>query len=217
MRIRDDFTKPELVRFDEIAWVESPAPGVERKMLDRIGDEVARATSFVRYAPGSNFDPHVHDEGEEFLVLDGTFSDERGDYSKGTYVRNPPGSEHAPRNDDGCIIFVKLRQFAPDDSRRCVIPPTMREWLPKAPGVELCPLHGFGRMKVELLRLASGSNYEVDTTGGAEALILEGRARTAEGDDLPRWSWLRVPDGDDLSLTGDDDPTLVYLKTRHLP
>jgi anti-sigma factor ChrR (cupin superfamily) len=43
--------------------------GVERRMLDRIGDEVARATSIVRYASESRFSPHVHDGGEEFLVL----------------------------------------------------------------------------------------------------------------------------------------------------
>jgi len=29
-------------------------------MLDRIGDEVARATSIVRYAPHSRFAPHVN-------------------------------------------------------------------------------------------------------------------------------------------------------------
>jgi hypothetical protein len=61
-------------------------------MLDRIGDEVARATSIVRYAPASHFSPHVHDGGEEFLVLEGTFQDEHGDYPVGSYVRNPPTS-----------------------------------------------------------------------------------------------------------------------------
>jgi anti-sigma factor ChrR (cupin superfamily) len=40
-------------------------------MLDRIGDEVARATSVVRYAPKSRFSAHVHGGGEEFLLLDG--------------------------------------------------------------------------------------------------------------------------------------------------
>jgi len=38
-------------------------------MLDRIGDEVARATSIVRYAPRSRFSAHTHGGGEEFLVV----------------------------------------------------------------------------------------------------------------------------------------------------
>ena len=90
-------------------------------MLDRIGDEVARATSIVRYASGSSFSRHEHAKGEEFLVLDGVFSDNHGDYPAGFYVRNPPGSGHAPFSKDGCRILVKLRQFDPQDLTPVVI------------------------------------------------------------------------------------------------
>jgi hypothetical protein len=58
-------------------------------MLDRIGDEVARATSIVRDAPASHFSAHTHGGGEEFLMLDGVFQDEHGDYPAGSYIRNP--------------------------------------------------------------------------------------------------------------------------------
>ncbi len=58
-------------------------------MLFRIGEEKARATFIVRYAPGTSFARHVHSGGEEFLVFDGTFQDEEGDYPVGTYARNP--------------------------------------------------------------------------------------------------------------------------------
>ncbi|GAL13613.1 hypothetical protein JCM19233_4618 [Vibrio astriarenae] len=51
--------------------------------LDRVGGEVARATSIVRYKPNSAFSPHTHDGGEEFFVLEGVFSDEHGDYPQG--------------------------------------------------------------------------------------------------------------------------------------
>ena len=84
-------------------------------MLDRIGGEVARATSIVRYAPGSRFSAHTHDGGEEFIVLDGVFQDEHGDYPAGTYVRNPPTTSHVPGSAEGCTIFVKLWQFDPAD------------------------------------------------------------------------------------------------------
>ena len=96
-------------------WCASPLPGVERHLLDRVGGEVARATSVVRYAAGSRFERHTHGGGEEFLVLDGVFSDEHGDYPAGSYVRNPPGTSHTPYSVEGCTLFVKLRQFAPDD------------------------------------------------------------------------------------------------------
>src|SRR3954470_12513782 len=88
MRIHADFSQRVVVRPGDVPWVPSPAAGIERRMLDRIGEEVARATSFVRYAPRSRFSPHVHGGGEEFLVLEGEFADESGRYPEGFYVRN---------------------------------------------------------------------------------------------------------------------------------
>src|SRR5260221_11120889 len=121
MRINADFTKRASVHAGESEWVKSPMPGVERRMLDRVGDEVARATSIVRYAPGTAFSPHSHLGGEEFFVLDGIFQDERGDYPAGSYVRNPPASRHTPRSQAGCTIFVKLFQFDPADRSHVTI------------------------------------------------------------------------------------------------
>ena len=115
MNLNSDFGARAAVHAARLDWTPSPIPGVDRRMLDRIGDEVARATSIVCYAPHSHFSAHTHGGGEEFLVLDGVFQDERGDYPAGTYVRNPPTSRHTPGSEPGCTIFVKLWQFDPDD------------------------------------------------------------------------------------------------------
>jgi anti-sigma factor ChrR (cupin superfamily) len=96
MEINADFSQRVAVHTARLPWVPSPTAGVERRMLDRIGDEVARATSIVRYAPGSQFSPHSHGGGEEFLVLEGAFHDEHGEFPAGSYIRNPPTSRHAP-------------------------------------------------------------------------------------------------------------------------
>ena len=84
-------------------------------MLNCVGDEVARATGVVRYASGSRFDRRIHTGGEEIFVLPGVFSDERGDYPAGAYLRNPPRSSHAPFSQEGCLLFVKMWQYAQDD------------------------------------------------------------------------------------------------------
>lgn len=126
MRLNADFALPVVIRPGDSPWVASPLAGVERRMLDRIGEELARATSIVRYAPGSHFSAHGHPGGEEFLVLDGVFSDERGDYPAGTYVRNPIGSRHAPFSREGCTIFVKLMQFDAADRAEVVEQPPRR-------------------------------------------------------------------------------------------
>src|SRR5215475_2244565 len=115
MELNADFSQRVAVHAAQLPWVASTIAGVDRRMLDRIGDEVARATSIVRYAPASRFSAHTHGGGEEFLVLGGVFQDEQGDYPAGTYVRNPPTSSHTPGSEPGCTIFVKLWQFDPSD------------------------------------------------------------------------------------------------------
>ena len=134
--INADFTRRVVIATDTLPWIASPQAGVERRLLDRIGGEVARATSLVRYAPASAFPAHEHGLGEEFFVLSGVFSDEHGDYGEGTYVRNPPRSRHTPRTAPGCTIFVKLRQMPPTETMRIVIDTTQATWKladPKGP------------------------------------------------------------------------------------
>ena len=48
-----DLSARAVVHAARLSWTPSPIPGVDRRMLGRIGDEVARATSIVRYAPHS--------------------------------------------------------------------------------------------------------------------------------------------------------------------
>ncbi len=119
--VNADFPQRVVIATDTLPWIPSPQAGVERRLLDRIGGEVARATSLVRYAPASAFPAHEHALGEEFFVLSGVFSDEHGDYGEGTYVRNPPRSRHTPRTRPGCTILVKLRQMKPTETKRVVI------------------------------------------------------------------------------------------------
>jgi anti-sigma factor ChrR (cupin superfamily) len=71
MELNADFDQRVLVHADQIEWKNSPMPGVSRRMLDRIGNEIARATTIVRYDPDSQFSPHEHTGGEEFIVLEG--------------------------------------------------------------------------------------------------------------------------------------------------
>ena len=59
MQLNADFTRRVAVHAADLAWTPSPIAGVERRLLDRVGGEVARATSIVRYAPNSHSPPHA--------------------------------------------------------------------------------------------------------------------------------------------------------------
>ena len=142
-QINTDFSQRIVIQPDDYRWVDSPMPGVERMMLDRIGDEIARATSIVRYEPFSEFSSHTHTGGEEFLVLDGVFSDEHQSYGKGCYVRNPIGTSHTPKiGKEGATIFVKLQQFDEADTQQKVIDTQTQSWHPGlVDGLSVMPLH----------------------------------------------------------------------------
>lgn len=214
LRVRADFTVPAWVAPDQRRWTPSPEPGVERVMLDRIGDEVAVATSFVRYRSGSRFMPHVHERGEEFFVLDGVFADEHGGYPAGTYVRNPPGSSHSPLSDPGCLLFVKLRQFLPGDSTAVVVDTT--QWPAAArDAVVIHPLHRFGTEDVLLLDGAAGTEHTFAAIEcPREFLMLAGEAMVF-GHCMTEGAWLRAPAGEPLTVRFERSGRL-FVKSRPL-
>ncbi len=217
MRLNADFSKRVVVRPEEYDWVTSPAAGVERMMLDRVGDEVARATTIVRFAPGSQFDAHTHGGGEEFFVLEGVFSDETGDFPAGTYVRNPIGTSHTPHTKDGCTILVKLHQFAQDDTAQFAIDTTSAPFRPgMVEGLSVLPLHTASNENVALVRWAPGTQFNAHQHwGGEEIFVLEGEFADEHGR-YPAGSWLRSPH---LSQHRpfSDEGCLIYVKTGHLP
>ena len=217
MEINADFTQRAVVHAAQLPWVPSPMAGVERRMLDRIGDEVARATSIVRDAPGSQFSPHTHGGGEEFLVLDGRFQDEHGDFPAGTYVRNPPTSRHTPGSAPGCVLFVKLWQFDLADRQEVTINTATTPYMPVAdrPGVELMLLFRDEHEDVRLERWAPGSTVTVPLPGGAELLVLDG-AFSENGEPLVPLSWLRLPADSTLHAKAGPDGCKVWIKSGHL-
>lgn len=182
-RLNIDYHARVLMHGADLPWIPSPLAGVERRLLYRLGGEKARATSLVRYAPGSHFSKHVHSGGEEFLVLQGVFEDEHGSYPAGTYVRNPPGSHHSPKASQGCMIFVRLMQFHPLDQVQLVVQlPTQgsqilfendHEWV----AVQDLPPH---------------SHVTLSNRRGLELLVIEG-GLMVDGQALKPLDWLRLP------------------------
>ncbi len=216
--VNADFSQRVVLQTDELPWIPSPQAGVGRRMLDRIGGEVARATSVVRYTPDSVFPPHEHELGEEFLVLDGIFSDEHGDYPAGTYVRNPPGSRHSPRTDPGCTILVKLRQMPLSEKQRVVVDTGSTAWEPgDAPGHERQMLFSAGPdgEVVTMERLAVGASLpDYDCPGGEELFLVSGDL-VDEQRSYEAGSWIRNPTGYRHGLSSKSG-AVYWVKRGHL-
>ena len=186
-----DFDRRVMIDTNRQDWQPSPMPGVWRKPLAREDAERGHTTSIVRFDPGSYFSRHEHPLGEEILVLEGTFSDEHGDYGPGTYFRNPPGSGHTPYSKDGCVLLVKLDQFAPEDIDPVRIDTRNTPWLPGLGRLEVMPLHDFRGEQVALVKWPAGERFQPHRHhGGEEIFVLSGEFRDEFGS-YPAGSWLR--------------------------
>ncbi len=211
-----DFSQRVVVNTAEADWVKSPMPGVWRKPLAREEAERGHATSIVRYDPGARFSPHDHPQGEEILVLEGTFSDETGDYQAGTYFRNPEGFRHAPFSEEGCEIFVKLHQFQPDDTEHVVVDTENTPFQPGQGGLTVLPLHRHGTEQVALVRWPAGERFRPHRHyGGEEIYVVRGELIDEHGR-YPAGSWLRSPHLSEHCPYAEQD-TLIWVKVGHLP
>jgi anti-sigma factor ChrR (cupin superfamily) len=215
MFVNARFSLPVIVEPHQYQWAASPQAGIERVMLDRIGDEKARATSIVRYAPDSCFPQHAHPGGEEILVLSGTFSDETGDFPAGWYLRNPPGSSHRPSSREGALIFVKLWQMASDDDRRVQIDTRDPSAWQRDGDRMVCSLFSSPAEQVCLQRLEAGQAILLGAAGGAELLVLEGEI-AAGNRAYERGTWIRLPPGAHPDFIAGQRGVRFYLKTGHL-
>ncbi|MCF6452849.1 cupin domain-containing protein [Vibrio sp. MMG022] len=211
-----DFSQRLVINTAQQDWIASPALGVWRKPLEREAKESGHTTSVVRYEPNSQFSTHPHPYGEEILVLEGVFSDEHGDYPAGAYLRNPPGSQHAPFSKDGCVILVKLNQFDPNDLETVRINTNQTEWLPGIGGLEVMPLHNFEHEHVALVKWPKGEKFQPHRHfGGEEIFVLSGEFNDELGH-YPQHTWLRNPHMSE-HFPFVDQETIIWVKTGHLP
>jgi anti-sigma factor ChrR (cupin superfamily) len=206
------------MRTRDMPWQASPSPTVWRKRLDLMDGEYGRVTSVVRYAAASSFHAHGHPAGEEILVLDGVFSDEHGDYPAGTYLLNPAGFRHAPCSRAGCVLFVKLCQYAGDTRPQIAIDTRSEPWTPGTqPGLEVLPLYSAldWPETMSLERLAPATALPPETcAGGKELFVLDGALEDEDGS-YPAGTWLRLPPGSAHAPRSAEGCT-CYVKRGHL-
>lgn len=218
MKINADFLQRAQVDTLKTPWLDSPQPGVQRILLDRVGGEVARATTLVRFVAGSCFPVHEHGGGEEILVLEGVFSDETGNYAAGSYMRNPPGSRHTPYSLEGCVILVKLWQFAPDDQQLVRVAAGSQPWQSISSSCQEVPLYHHGLEGVRLLRYQTTDapeEHPMDYPQGMELLVLKGRLSDGQ-QSFSAGTWVRWPPNSRVQLRSVAAQSMIYQKYGHL-
>ena len=210
-----DFSKQVVIRTNDLEWVTSPSSGVSRKPLEREFAESGHTTSIVRFEKDSYFPEHTHPMGEEIIVLEGVFSDEYGDYGKGSYLRNPPNSSHSPFSKEGCTLFVKLDQFDERDSKQVRMDTHSTQWMPGIGGLEVMALHEFEHEHVALVKWPAGEVFQAHRHfGGEEIFVLSGEFKDEHGS-YPKHTWIRSPHLSE-HFPFVEEETLIWVKVGHL-
>ena len=215
-----DYDKRVVIDTGTLEVVSAPVPGVWRKRLELMGPtESGRVTSIVRYAAGARFPAHDHPDGEEILVLEGEFCDERGCFNAGSYQLNPQGFRHAPFTVSGCVLFVKLRQYGGPRRETILIDTHSGEWIDRElPGVRSLvlyhsPDHPDYTRLTELLPQAQLPSVELPL--GEEIFVLRGEFRDEFGH-YGSGTWLRLPAGS-RHTPHTETGALLYVKSGGFP
>lgn len=210
-----NFDKKVVIETHQQPWTGSPHANVWRKPLAREEAERGHATSLVKFEAGASFREHDHPLGEEILVLSGTFSDQSGDYHAGTYFRNPEGFKHAPFSKEGCILFVKLHQFALGDNEHVVIDTKATNWSPGIGGLSVMPLHSYKGESTALVKWPKGERFELHRHfGGEEIFVIKGELIDEHGR-YPQGSWIRSPHLSE-HFPYVEQETIILVKVGHL-
>ena len=218
--INGDLSVRAVVDTTQMEWTPSPSGSVWRKRVHLVGPpESGQVTSVVRYEPHSRFPTHDHPDGEEILVLEGVFSDEHGDWPAGAFLLNPEGFRHTPFSEPGCILFVKLRQFAGRERHHVIIDTHQLAWEPSSlPGVAHKALYQqLGFSDVMLLEHwdPQADRGVISYDQGAEFFVIEGEFADEVGE-YSAGCWLRLPAGSQHHPRSARGCTL-YIKRSGLP
>ena len=216
--LNQNYNEKVVIEANNATSINSPCEGVIRTMLERNDySEYAISTTLVQFKPNSSFHEHTHDSGEELLVLEGTFSDEHGNYPAGTYIRNPHGTRHSPFSKDGCKLLVKLRQFNKMDTRKVIINTNKQKWLPGlVDGLFVMPLHNFEYENTALVKWNPNTKFNFHQHfGGEEIFVLKGTFYDEYGN-YPKHTWIRSPHMSKHKPFTKNDGAIIFVKTGHL-
>lgn len=194
MQINSDISKRVAIQQSTLPWIATPLAGIQIRTLEDGGEATARATAIVKCAPGSRIVDCTRELGEEIMVLDGVLTDEFGSYGKGSYVKSPPGSDHACESASGCLLFVKRHPLESGDDWRIVVDTATMPWYQGlVDGLSVMPLSESGTQHTALVRWAPGTRFNPHRHyGGEEIYVLDGVFEDEHGR-YPAGSWLRSP------------------------
>lgn len=190
--INMDFTKRVVLDTNVVDWQKTGVNGITIKPLAIQDDDLGHLTAMIRYNDKSVYTRKERSNGEELLVLAGTFSTHSGDYPTGTYYRNPRDILQLPFSQHGCIVFAKLNQIHPEDNQKIAKNVCTDAWVDSKYSAKMQFLSQHGTEQTLMVKWPKGYAYKGEgNVGGTEIFVISGELH----DDTNCYSagtWLRT-------------------------
>ena len=97
--------QPIHLNAEDMPWGCSNVHGVSFKTLRYDADEKQGAV-MVHMCAGTEYPHYDSEAGQDVFVIDGELLLGEQSIGRGSYVWVPPGEDHVPRTDKGCVLFV---------------------------------------------------------------------------------------------------------------
>lgn len=98
-------SEPIILDAEDMPWGCSHAHGVSFKTL-RYDPQAKQGAVMVHMCAGTEYPHYDSEAGQDVYVIDGELLLGDQVVSRGAYLWVPPGEDHAPRTEKGCVLFV---------------------------------------------------------------------------------------------------------------
>ena len=204
--MNSDYEQKALIDTNTIQWQETQVKNVFKKIL-AIKDK--EETSLIKLNEGSVLNQEQKINSVEIFVLEGTYSNEYGEYSQGTYLRLPEENEALVKSDKDCVIFRKTNFFT--DKQKIIIDTNTTLWLQGQGNLEVMPLYE----QTALVKWPKGERFIPHKHwGGEEIIVLKGVFMDEYGE-YPKGSWIRSPHLSE-HFPYVNEETIIFVKTGHM-
>lgn len=189
-----------------LQWEKSEHKNVYKKVFSLNLEE---ETALVKIGEQGILNEKPKINSVEIFILEGTYINEFGEFTKGTYLRLPKEDESLVKTISGCTIFRKKNYF--NDENKVIIDTQSSQWLPGQGNLEVMPLYE----QTALVKWPKNERFIPHKHwGGEEVFVLKGIFMDEHGK-YSSGHWLRSPHLSE-HFPYVEDETIIWVKTGHL-
>lgn len=204
--INADYEKAIFVEESSLLW-QKDENSISKKIFSKSED---KETALIKFDKASNLKNSSQINSVEIFVLDGIYSNEFGDFEKGTYLKLPKEDESKVFSKEGCEIFRK-KNYPQIKDEKIIVDTSNSFWRPGQGNLQVMPLSE----QTALVKWPKDEIFIPHTHwGGEEILVLKGEFKDEHGS-FKIGTWIRSPH---LSSHHPyvKEETIILVKTGHM-